>query len=98
MQEPVQIEVLGQKFTLKGNYDTDYVNRVEKYINDKIQEVQKQTTAISTHNLLILVALNLADECFKKEDELTQIMKLIEGTSERLIDIIDTTVCRYPGV
>jgi cell division protein ZapA len=91
MQEPIQIEILGQKFTLKGNYDTDYVNRVEKYINDKIQEVQKQTAAISTHNLMILVALNLADECFKKDEELVQIKNLIEGTSKRLIDMIDTS-------
>lgn len=91
MQEPIQIEILGQKFTLKGNYDTEYVNRVEKYINDKIQEVQKQTAAISTHNLMILVALNLADECFKKDEELAQINDLIEGTSKRLIDMIDTS-------
>jgi len=89
MLEPVQIEILGQKFTLKGNYDTGYVNRVEKYINDKIQEVQKQTAAISTHNLMILVALNLADECFKKDEELEDIRNFIEGTSKRLIDIID---------
>jgi len=91
MQEPIQIEILGQKFTLKGSYDTDYVNRVEKYINDKIQEVQKQTSAISTHNLMILVALNLADECFKKDEELAQIKDLIEGTSKLLIDMIDTS-------
>jgi len=92
MQEPVQIEVLGQKFTLKGNYDTEYVERVEKYINDKIQEVQTQTVAISTHNLLILVALNLADECFKKEEELAELKKNVEGTAERLIDILDATI------
>jgi cell division protein ZapA len=98
MQEPVQIEVLGQKFTLKGNYDNEYVDRVEKYINDKIQEVQKQTAAINTHNLLILVALNLADECFKKEEELAEVRKKIEGTAERLIDIIDTTISSYSGV
>jgi cell division protein ZapA len=89
MQEPVQIEILGQKFTLKGDYDTSYVNRVEKYINDKIQEVQKQTAAVSTHNLMILVALNLADECIRKEQELEQIENFIEGTSKRLIDILD---------
>jgi cell division protein ZapA len=92
MQEPVQIEVLGQKFTLKGNYDTEYVERVEKYINDKIQEVQTQTVAISTHNLLILVALNLADECFKKDEELAEIKKHVNGTTERLINILDGAI------
>jgi len=40
---------------------------------------------------MILVALNLADECFKKDEELVQIKDLIEGTSKRLIDMIDTS-------
>jgi cell division protein ZapA (FtsZ GTPase activity inhibitor) len=68
MEEPIQIQVLGQKFTLKGNYDKEYVSRVEKHINDKIQEVQNQTSSLSTNNLLILVALNLTAEYLKKED------------------------------
>ncbi|MCX5895166.1 MAG: cell division protein ZapA [Proteobacteria bacterium] len=92
MEEPFQIEVMGQKFTLKGNYDKDYVSRVEKHINDTIQEVQKQTSSISTHNLLVLVALNLVDMYLKKEEEVSQLIELIEGTSEQLINLIDCNV------
>jgi len=92
MEEPIQIQVLGQKFTLKGNYDKEYVNRVEQHINDKIQEVQNQTSSLSTNNLLILVALNLTAEYLKKEDEIEEVVKLIEGTSNKLITIIDSTV------
>ena len=80
MEDPIQIQVLGQKFTLKGDYDIEYVNRVEKYINDKIQEVQSQTSSLSTNNLLILVALNLTAEYLKKEDEIEEVQKLIAGT------------------
>ena len=92
MEEPIQIQVLGQKFTLKGNYDKDYVGRVEKHINDKIQEVQGQTSSISTNNLLILVALNLTAEYLKKEDEIGEVLKIIEGTSSKLITNIDSTL------
>lgn len=92
MEEPIQIQVLGQKFTLKGNYDKEYVDRVEKHINDKIQEVQNQTSSLSTNNLLILVALNLTAEYLKKEDEIEEVLKLIEGTSKKLITSIDSTL------
>jgi cell division protein ZapA len=92
MEEPIQIQVLGQKFTLKGNYDKEYVDRVEKHINDKIQEVQNQTSSLSTNNLLILVALNLTAEYLKKEDEIEEVLKLIEGTSNKLINSIDSTL------
>jgi cell division protein ZapA len=92
MEEPIQIQVLGQKFTLKGNYDKEYVNRVEKHINDTLQEVQNQTSSLSTNNLLILVALNLTAEYLKKEDEIAEVVKLIEGTSTKLITSIDSTL------
>jgi cell division protein ZapA (FtsZ GTPase activity inhibitor) len=92
MTEPFQIEILGQKFNLKGNYEKDYVKKVEKFFNDKIQEVQKQTTSISTHNLLVLVALNIIDAYFKQENELEQLVEFIEGTSENLINLLDATI------
>jgi cell division protein ZapA len=92
MEDPIQIQVLGQKFTLKGDYDKEYVNRVEKYINDRIQEVQSQTSSLSTNNLLILVALNLTAEYLKKEDEIEEVLKLIAGTSSKLITNIDSTL------
>jgi cell division protein ZapA len=92
MEDPIQIQVLGQKFTLKGDYDIEYVNRVEKYINDKIQEVQNQTSSLSTNNLLLLVALNLTAEYLKKEDEIEEVLKLIAGTSSKLITNIDSTL------
>lgn len=92
MEEPIQIQVLGQKFTLKGNYDKEYVRRVEKHINDKIQEVQSQASSLSTSNLLILVALNLTAEYLKKEEEIAAVIQLIEGTSDRLINSIEATL------
>lgn len=92
MEEPIQIQVLGQKFTLKGNYDKEYVSRVEKHINDKIQEVQSQASSLSTSNLLILVALNLTAEYLKKEEEIAAVIQLIEGTSDRLINSIEATL------
>lgn len=92
MEEPIQIQVLGQKFTLKGNYDKEYVSKVEKHINDKIQEVQSQSASLSTSNLLILVALNLTAEYLKKEEEIAAVIKMIEGTSDRLINSIEATL------
>jgi cell division protein ZapA len=92
MTEPLQIEILGQKFTLKGSYEQDHIKRVEKYFNDKIQEVQRQTTSISTHNLLVLVALNIIDEYLKKENELNQLYELVEGTSQNLINLLEANI------
>jgi cell division protein ZapA len=92
MGDSVQIEVMGKKFVLKGTHDKEYIKRVEKYINEKIEEVKGSGGSITTHNLMVLVALNLVDDYLKKEDEINRLIKTTEDNSTRLIDLIDSHI------
>ena len=74
MGESFQITVLGQRYLLKGTHDKEYVERVEKFLNDKIEQARSSGATADTFNLMVLVALNLADDCIKKDDELKKIM------------------------
>ena len=90
MGESVSIEIMGQKFFIKDTHDKEYIDRVEKYINEKIDEVKGSGNAsINTYNMMVLVALNLVDDCFNKEIELKQLHEKIEERSKNLIEFID---------
>ena len=90
MGESVSIEIMGQKFFIKDTHDREYIDRVEKYINGKIDEVKGSGNAsITTYNMMVLVALNLVDDCFNKEIELKQLHERIEERSNNLIEFID---------
>ena len=89
MADSVQLEIMGQKFNLRGTHDKDYIMRVEKHLNEKINEVKESGGSITTFNLMVLVALNLVDDYFKKEGEIKKIVKTIENDSEKLINLID---------
>ena len=90
MSESVSIEIMGQKFFIKDTHDKDYIDSVEKYINEKIDEVKGSGNAsINTYNMMVLVALNLVDDCFNKEIELKQLHEKIEERSNNLIEFID---------
>jgi cell division protein ZapA (FtsZ GTPase activity inhibitor) len=90
MSESVSIEIMGQKFFIKDTHDREYIDRVEKYINEKIDEVKGSGNAsINTYNMMVLVALNLVDDCFNKEIELKQLHEKIEERSNNLIEFID---------
>jgi cell division protein ZapA (FtsZ GTPase activity inhibitor) len=90
MGESVSIEIMGQKFFIKDTHDREYIDRVEKYINEKIDEVKSSGNAsINTYNLMVLVALNLVDDCFNKEIELKQLNEKIAERSNNLIEFID---------
>lgn len=89
MEETVQVEVMGQKFKLKGTHDKDYIVRVEQFLNDKIAEVQQTSGSITTSNVMVLVALNLVDDCMKKEDRINCLVKSVEEESSRLVNLMD---------
>lgn len=92
MQEPIEIKVMGQKFLLKGDYKKEYISQIERHIDGKIKEIQKNISSITTANLMVLVALNLVDDYFKKEEEVKKFISTIEEKSEMLLNLIDATI------
>jgi len=89
----VPIEIMGQKFFLKDTHGKEYIDRVEKYINEKIDEVKGPgESSITTYNLMVLVALNLVDDCFNKENEIKHLQETIEERSNNLIEFIDANM------
>jgi len=90
MAETFPITVMGQKFLLKGNFEKEYIERVEKYINQKIEEVKKEGGTPDSYNLMILVALNLVDDCLKKDIEIQKMLEAFENKTSDLIKFIDS--------
>ena len=92
MGDTVQIEILGQKFQLKGTHDEEYIKRIENILQEKIDEVKASGGSINTYNLMILVALNLVEDCLKNEDRLNELIHNVEIKSKKLINFIDSTI------
>lgn len=90
MAETFHINVMGQKFLLKGTFEREYIERVEKYINQKIEEVKKEGGTPDSYNLMILVALNLVDDCLKKDMEIKNMIETFENKTSNLIKFIDS--------
>ena len=64
IESKVNVELMGRTFTIKGDADPAYMSQVAGYVNAKILEMQKLTAGDQT-KLLLLTALNLADELFQ---------------------------------
>lgn len=64
LESKVNVELMGRTFTIKGDADPAYMSQVAGYVNAKILEMQKLTAGDQT-KLLLLTALNLADELFQ---------------------------------
>jgi cell division protein ZapA (FtsZ GTPase activity inhibitor) len=90
MGESSQITVMGQTYLLKGTHDKEHVARVEHFLNEQIDQARKTGATADTFNLMVLVALNLADDCITKGDEIKKLTVNVADVSERLIKLIDS--------
>jgi len=90
MSESVPIVVMGQTFHLRGSHDPEYIARVEQFLNGKIDAARKAGGTMDNSQLMILVALNLVDDCFAKERELESLNKNIDNRASELINLLES--------
>lgn len=81
MKKAYEVTILDQKFVLKTENDETHVKRVADYVNKILHEIREHSKTISTQNIAILGALNIADEMFSRDD---QTRVLIQEWKKRL--------------
>ncbi len=85
----VEIKVFGQTYTVKTDAEEDYIQEVAKYVNEKMDEVLKKTKSVSTLNVAILTALNIADDLLKEKEKRVALLQEVEAKSKDLVEKID---------
>jgi len=88
----VEIKVFGQTYTVKTDAEEDYIQEVAKYVNEKIEEVLKKTKSVSTLNVAILTALNIADDLLREKEKRIALVREVETKSKDLVEKIDIKI------
>ena len=89
----IEIEIYGQKYRIrvKGEEDEKYIGRLTSYVDQKMREVAVRSKSVDSLKILVLAALNIADECFlsrKKLDQLNEVIGHMESKIESLEDYL----------
>ena len=88
----VEIKVFGQTYTVKTDAEEDYIQEVARYVNEKMEEVLKKTKSVSTLNVAILTALNIADDLLKEKEKRIDLLREVEAKSKDLVEKIDIRI------
>ncbi len=67
-QQHTEVEIFGERYTLRGTDSPDYLRRVAEYVDGKFQEVAKGSPALVSAKVAVLASLNIADELFKQNE------------------------------
>ncbi len=98
MKSVVTVEIGGQRYPIRSGLDAAYVIELAAYVDKKMRATSDAAPATDMLGLAVLVALNLADECFRARQQessshgelneralrLEQLMDEVLGPPERL--------------
>lgn len=85
----VEIYILGQKYTIKGDESEEYIQQLANYVQDKIKEVYDNSPNITPLKASILASITIADELHKLKSEQEDLTKSIEEKTVALTRLFD---------
>ena len=89
-KQSVTVEVAGQKFSLRTDADEGYVRSLARYVTDKLMEVKSGgSRTVSTYNLAILVAMNIADDLFQERESARTLKRRVRDKSRTILDLLE---------
>jgi cell division protein ZapA len=85
----VEVYILGQKYTIKGDAPEEYIQQLAGYVQDKIKEVYNNSPSITPVKASILAAITIADELYRLRNEQENLTKSIEEKTVELTRLFD---------
>ena len=80
----ININVLGKEYSIKSDVEADSLNQIAGYLNSKVDEIIKTTKTVSSHNILILAAMSIANDYFQIKETNESLVSVVERKSEHL--------------
>ena len=95
MDQLVTIELFGHPFTFKAEKDISKAKEVADFLVQEVSKVESQlsdkSSTISKQAILILAALNIANEYFKCKQSHTDLLQFVSNRASSLLEELDTT-------
>jgi cell division protein ZapA (FtsZ GTPase activity inhibitor) len=96
LEETVTIELFGQPHTFKANLEVGKVKEVADLLVKEVAHVENQQSGqssnISKLAILMLAALNIANEQMEMKKKYTELLRKVTNRSAKLIQTLDSSV------
>lgn len=66
----VTITINGMDYNLKGRESAEYLQKLARYVDEKVRNIMANNAKLSTTAAATLVALNIADELYKADEKI----------------------------
>jgi cell division protein ZapA len=93
----VTVEIAGQRYPIRSGLEPAYVVELAAYVEQKMRVATESAPASDMMGLAVLVALNLADECFRARQQSSSAHGELNERALRLEQIVDDALTQVSG-
>jgi cell division protein ZapA len=72
LTKTVEIEIYGQRYSLKGEADPEYITRLAAHVDAQMRELARSMKTATLSKLAILAAINIAHQLFESDRQRQQ--------------------------
>jgi cell division protein ZapA len=88
----VEVEILGQKYTIRSASDAGYVRELAAYLEKRVSDIRGGGGGQDAARLLALAALYITDELFRLRDERREADRAASARVRALRELLDAVV------
>lgn len=85
----VTVNIYGHEYTLKGEAEPEYVEKVAEFVDRKMHEVAGTSSLVSTTKIAILAAINVADELFRERRKRQEALALLDDKTGQIASLLE---------
>jgi cell division protein ZapA len=90
----VTVEIAGQRYPIRSELEERYVTELAAYVDVKMRAASDAAPASDMLGLAVLVALNLADECFRARADRSDANGEMQQRAIQLERIVDQVLAQ----
>jgi cell division protein ZapA len=88
-ERKTEVEIFGERYTLRAGEDPDYLRRVSEYVDEKFRDAARENPALAPSKIAVLASLNIADELFKQREAVRGLEQTVLGRLDGLVTLLD---------
>lgn len=75
----LNVLIYDEEYTVRGSADQQYIQKVAALVDRKMKQISNTNSFLSTKQLAVLVALNMADEMLHLQEDYDELVKILNG-------------------
>jgi len=88
-KKSAKVTIFGSDYSIKATEDPAYIERIARYVDGKMRELQGRGTVSSSTKIAILAAMNIADELHRAKEARDSWQRMVDERAAELAGILE---------